>query len=211
MYKLCLSFCCLFLVLHANAQERKWQYRIGFDAFVTDLVNIEEVPSATIQVKNYGAVIPHVQAGRKLNEKWVLETGIGFIRHKSAFRSEEFPLVNSLEYLAVPVGVQYKLMHWGHTSWNLGGAIWNKFLVYDNSNLPDIVRDLIYVYPNFNTYVMNVRLTTGVEWVLKNKQALSLSGFVSRDITAYLNKRGPLDHLQTSRYLFGGLGLSYTF
>ncbi|MBL7706468.1 MAG: hypothetical protein JNM21_13065 [Taibaiella sp.] len=214
MYKLCLSFCCLFLVLQANAQERKWQYRIGLDAFVTDLVNIEEVPSATMQVKNYGAVIPHVQVGRQLNDKWNITAGVGFIRHKSAFRFEytDIPLVNHLEYLAVPMGVQYKLKNWGgNKSWHLESSIWNKLLVYHESNLPDMMRDPIYVYPRFNWYVINLRLATGVAWALRNEHSFSVTGFVSRDITAYLNKYSFLDYLQPSRYLFGGIGLSYSF
>lgn len=43
MRKMYLLSCCLLFVLHSDAQQRKWQYRIGLDAFVADLVNIEEI------------------------------------------------------------------------------------------------------------------------------------------------------------------------
>ena len=213
MNRICLMIACLLLVLFANAQEKKWRYSIGLDAFVADLVNIEELPSTATQNKNYGAVIPHVQAGRKLDEKWIITAGVGFIRHKSAFQLDytEIPLVNHLEYLAVPMGVQYKLMNWdGNKSWRLEGSIWNKLLVYHESNLPDMMRDPIYVYPGFNWYVMNARLATRLEWTLKNQHSVSVTGFVSRDVTAYLSKGSFLDYLQPSRYLFGGLGLGYS-
>ncbi len=85
-----------------------------------------------MQHKDYGALIPHIAAGRKLNEKWTITAGIGFIRHKSAFRLEytDIPLVNHLEYLAVPIGAQYKLMNWGgNKSWHIEGAIWNKLFI----------------------------------------------------------------------------------
>lgn len=214
MKKIYFLVACLLLVLFANAQERKWQYRIGIDAFVATLVNIEELPSTTMQHKDYGAVIPYIAAGRKLNEKWIITAGAGFIRHKSAFRFEytDIALVNNLKYLAVPMGAQYKLKNWGdNKSWHLEGSIWNKFLVYHESNLPDMMRDPIYVYPRFNCYVMNARLATGFEWVLRNKHSISVTGFVARDVTAYLNKHSFLDYLQPSRYLFGGVGLSYIF
>lgn len=214
MTKLCLSICCLFMVLHANAQEQKWQYGIGLDVFVADLVHIENPPSTTIKDKNYGAVIPHLQVGRKLNEKWTIAAGLGFIRHKSSFRftNDQDALVNTMEYLVVPVSVQYKLLNWGgHKSWKLEGAAWNKLLIYHESNLPDLTPYLFYIYPRFNSYVFNARLATSVEWNLNNQHSVSVTGFVSRDVTAYLNKHSVLDYIQPSRYLFGGLGLSYIF
>lgn len=216
MPRACFTVYFVFIVLNlsAHAQERKWQYRIGLDAFVSGLVNTEELQSSTIQHKDYGSVIPHIQVGRKLNGRWTIETGLGFIRHKSSFRFEytETPLVNHLEYLAVPMGAQYKLLNWGgNKSWHLEGSIWNKLLIYQESNLPDMMRDPIYVYPRFNSYVMNARLATSIKWRLKNQHSLSITGFISRDMTAYLNKHSYLDFLQPSRYLFGGIGLSYTF
>lgn len=214
MNKIYCLLACLFLALQANAQERKWQYRIGLDAFVATLVNIEELPSSSMQHKDYGAVIPHIAAGRKLNEKWIITAGAGFIRHKSAFQLDytDIALFNHLEYVAVPIGAQYKLLNWGkNKSWKLEGAIWNKLLIYHNSNLPDIIMDPFFLYPQFNTYVLNARLATSIEWRLKNKHSLSVTGFISRDMTAYLSKFGPLDYLKPSRYLFGGVGLSYTF
>lgn len=214
MNRICLMIACLLLAWSAGAQEKKWQYRIGLDGFVSGLVNTEELQSITIHHKDYGMVIPSIQVGRRLNGKWAIAAGVGFIRHKSSFRFEytETLLVNHLEYLAIPIRVQYKLLNWGgNKSWHLEGSIWNKLLIYHESNLPDMMRDPIYVYPRFNSYVMNARLATSMEWRLKNQHSLSVTGFISRDMTAYLNKRSYLDYLQPSRYLFGGLGLSYTF
>ena len=218
MNKFCLSVCCLFLVLFANAQERKWQYRIGLDAFGANLVNVEELPATRRQHKDYGAVIPRVEVARKLNEKWAITAGIGFIRHKSAFPLDytEIPLFNHLEYVAVPIVVQYKVLSWGNNkSWHLEGSIWNKLLVDYESNLPTMLMsggDLLYIPANPSRYVLNARLGTNVTWTLKNKHAISVAGFISRDITPYLSERNNsfMLTLRPSRYLFGGFGFSYS-
>lgn len=101
--------CFVFIVLNlsAHAQERKWQYRIGLDAFVSSLVNVDKVPLGYVERKDYGALMPHVQAGRKLNENWTIAAGLGFMRHRSTFRFDS-PEITSrgiwYDYLAIPVG-----------------------------------------------------------------------------------------------------------
>ncbi len=220
MNRIYLTIACLLLVWSAGAQEKKWQYRISIDATVSSLVNVDKVPLGYIERKDYGALIPHVQAGRKLNEKWTIAAGLGFMRHRSTFRFD-YPEIASLgiwyNYLAIPVGAQYKLLNWGkNKSWKLEGSIWNKFLINYESNLPGMLisgGDLLYIPDNPSRYVLNARLGTSVEWCLKNKHVISVSGFITRDVTPYLSNRNNafMLTLRPSRYLFGGLGLQYSF
>ncbi len=220
MNRICLMIICLLLALSANAQERKWHYSIGVDAAVSSLVNVNKEPLVYHQLKGYGAVIPHIQTGRKLNEKWTIAAGLGFMHHRSSFLFDypETTLRGSrFSYLAVPVSAQYKLLNWGgNKSWKLAGSIWNKLLVHYESNLPDMLPsggDPLYIPANPNTYVLNARLATSLEWKLKNKHAISVAGFISRDMTPYLSNRNNafMLTLRPSRYLFGGLGLQYSF
>lgn len=218
MNKIYLVSACLLLVLHAKAQERKWQYRIMFDATVSGLVNVNKEPLDYIERKDYGVLIPHVQAGRKLNEKWTITAGLGFMRHRSSFRFayEIIPRGIWYDYLTVPVGTQYKLLSWGdNKSWNLEGSIWNKFLVNYASSLPGMLKggDPINIPDNPSRYVLNARLGTSIAWSLKNKHIISVAGFISGDMTPYLSRLNNsfMLTLRPSRYLFGGLGLSYGF
>lgn len=228
MYKLCLSFCCLLLVLHANAQERKWQFGLGLDVFQAKLVNISKdydmqfhsVPYYTQY--DYGGISPGIHVIRQLNERWSLKTGLNFIRHQSKFHfvytdyfglDIDTTLHNQYSYLVVPLIARYKLMQWKNSQLTIGAGFLNKILWNYDSNFPEINHALVMLFATARTFVVASRIEAAYEWYFANHSSIGLGIFLSRDLTSYLPRYnvGFMDNLKSSRYQFGGIGLTYMF
>lgn len=215
------------LALNVIAQENKWQFGLGVDVFQAKLVNISKdydrqfhsVPYYTQY--DYDGINPGIHVIRHMSEHWSLKSGLSFVRHQSKFHfvytdylglDIDAELNNRFNYLVVPIMANYRLFNWKNSNLAIGGGALNKILWSYDSNFPDIINYLIYIPTDARTYVLGARLEAKYEWIFKDRSRIGFHVFVSRDITAYLDKNiGFMHNLKPSRYLFGGLGLSYTF
>lgn len=227
MKKVYTLICLVLLMLHATAQEKKWQFGFGLDVFQAKLVNISKdyhirfhsVPYYTQY--DYGGISPGIHVIRHLNERWSLKSGLGFIRHQSKFHfvytdylglDIDTTLHNQYSYLVVPLIARYKLMQWKKSQVTIGAGLLNKILWSYDSNFPEINHVLVMLFVTARTYVVAGRIEASYEWNLKKQSSIGLDLFLSRDLTAYLGKNiGFMGNLIPSRYLIGGIGLKYTF
>ncbi|GEM_PF-1066714 len=215
------------LVLQVTAQEKKWQFGFSIDAFQAKLVNISKdydmqfhsVPYYTQY--DYGGISPGIHVIRQLNERWSLKSGLSFIRHQSKFHfvytdylglDIDAELNNRFNYLVVPITANYRFFNWKNSNLAIGGGVLNKILWNYDSNFPDIINYMIYIPTDARTYVLGARLEAEYEWIFKDHSRLGFLVFISRDMTAYLDKNiGFMNNLKISRYQSAGLGLSYAF
>ena len=227
MKKIYTIICFTLLMLNATAQEKKWQFGFGVDVFQAKLVNISKdydmqfhsVPYYTQY--DYGGISPGVHVIRHLKERWSLKTGLSFIRHQSKFHfvytdylglDIDAILINRFNYLVVPIIANYRLFKWKNSNLAIGGGVLNKILWSYQSNFPEIINFMIYVPTDASTYLLGARLEADYDWIFKDRSSIGFHAFISRDITAYLNKNvGFMYNLIPSRYLVGGIGLKYTF
>lgn len=228
MKKVYTLICLVLLMLHATAQEKKWQFGFGLDVFQAKLVNISKeydmqlhsVPYYTQY--DYGGISPGIHVIRHLNERWSLKSGLGFIGHRSKFHfvytdlfgnDIDTTLRNQYNYLVVPLIARYKLLQWKNSQLTIGGGLLNKILWSFDSNFPEINHSLIMLFETARTFVLAGRIEADYEWNFNNHSSIGLSLFLSRDVTSYLPRynAGFMDNLKPSRYLFGGIGLKYTF
>ena len=212
--------------------QSKWQAGLGVDYFQSKLTNIDTehysgnfLSDPNYLQTDYGGWAPKLILRRKLNPKWNIETGLGFMMQHSQFHFDYIDnwqfhinttLVNKFYYLTIPMMAQYNLWNMNQHSIGLGGGLINKVLLKTNSNLADVIFEQIMIGASGNPYVLSSRLECGYSFNVHKASRINLNAFLLRDFTNVVDSRVFANsffhsNLGKSKYLSYGLGISYIF